>query len=332
MDSRCRPRHIPGGADSGAYVGPAYSCEADGDYIRHPSPTATRRGGHSDRGLECRPGGGEEQRALFLGQLLDASKSRISRPPSRSRVCACAALPPHRSSAPSPSPDENTKQTLSCLHIHTHTCTYPADLRRHQQEGVNWMAFLMIPVARHPCDDMGLGKTLQSISIMASSHHNRRVQFAATKSASSAPYLRSCMSANLSGTGHLKSQNSSPIRLWKAFSLWARRRSGGLCTQLGRVAIAGHHVLRHAARNRVSWGVQLELLRPRRGSRDQMASRRLRGGQNGQGKSQTAPLWHTDPEQRLELWSLFDFLMPGFLDRKVLQSSLLEADPRLPQC
>jgi TATA-binding protein-associated factor len=35
---------------------------------------------------------------------------------------------------------------------------------------------------------MGLGKTLQSICIMASSHHNRRTQYAATKDAAFAPF------------------------------------------------------------------------------------------------------------------------------------------------
>ena len=64
-----------------------------------------------------------------------------------------------------------------------------ADLRRYQQEGVNWMGF-MLKYQLHGilCDDMGLGKTLQSICIMASDHHNRRTQYAATPDPAVAPF------------------------------------------------------------------------------------------------------------------------------------------------
>lgn len=49
-----------------------------------------------------------------------------------------------------------------------------ADLRPYQRAGVNWLAFL----ARYGlhgalCDDMGLGKTLQTIAVVASDHYTR---------------------------------------------------------------------------------------------------------------------------------------------------------------
>ncbi|KAJ1853471.1 TATA-binding protein-associated factor mot1 [Coemansia sp. RSA 1822] len=50
-----------------------------------------------------------------------------------------------------------------------------ATLRTYQQEGVDWLAFLnKYELHGVLCDDMGLGKTLQTICIMASDHHERR--------------------------------------------------------------------------------------------------------------------------------------------------------------
>lgn len=49
-----------------------------------------------------------------------------------------------------------------------------AQLRKYQQDGVNWMAFLAkFQLHGILCDDMGLGKTLQSICILASKHFER---------------------------------------------------------------------------------------------------------------------------------------------------------------
>jgi TATA-binding protein-associated factor len=52
--------------------------------------------------------------------------------------------------------------------------TINATLRSYQQDGVNWMKFLNIyQLHGILCDDMGLGKTLQSICIIAGDHHER---------------------------------------------------------------------------------------------------------------------------------------------------------------
>ncbi|CAN6599512.1 TATA-binding protein-associated factor Mot1p [Trichomonascus vanleenenianus] len=58
-----------------------------------------------------------------------------------------------------------------------------ADLRKYQQEGVNWLAFLnKYHLHGVLCDDMGLGKTLQTICIVASDHHLRAEEHAKTGS------------------------------------------------------------------------------------------------------------------------------------------------------
>ncbi|CAG8530565.1 8145_t:CDS:10 [Ambispora leptoticha] len=58
-----------------------------------------------------------------------------------------------------------------------------AELRKYQQEGVNWLAFLSkYQLHGILCDDMGLGKTLQSICILASDHYTRAMKYKKTKS------------------------------------------------------------------------------------------------------------------------------------------------------
>lgn len=58
-----------------------------------------------------------------------------------------------------------------------------ASLRSYQQEGVNWLAFLnKYHLHGILCDDMGLGKTLQTICIIASDHHLRAEEHAKTQS------------------------------------------------------------------------------------------------------------------------------------------------------
>ncbi|XP_018022438.1 TATA-binding protein-associated factor 172 isoform X2 [Hyalella azteca] len=51
------------------------------------------------------------------------------------------------------------------------------ELRQYQQAGVNWLAFLRdFGVHGILCDDMGLGKTLQTICILAATHHEHRTR------------------------------------------------------------------------------------------------------------------------------------------------------------
>nr|XP_054762418.1 TATA-binding protein-associated factor 172-like [Lytechinus pictus] len=63
-----------------------------------------------------------------------------------------------------------------------------AELRKYQQDGVNWLAFLnKYKLHGILCDDMGLGKTLQSICIMAGDHHHRNAAYKKAKSADCVP-------------------------------------------------------------------------------------------------------------------------------------------------
>lgn len=77
-----------------------------------------------------------------------------------------------------------------------------AELRKYQQDGVNWLSFLnKYKLHGILCDDMGLGKTLQSICILAGDHYLRAQEYAKTKAADSAP-LPSLVVCPPTLTGH----------------------------------------------------------------------------------------------------------------------------------
>ncbi|XP_069001339.1 TATA-binding protein-associated factor 172 [Embiotoca jacksoni] len=77
-----------------------------------------------------------------------------------------------------------------------------AELRKYQQDGVNWLSFLnKYKLHGILCDDMGLGKTLQSICILAGDHYLRAQEYAKTKAADCSP-LTSLVVCPPTLTGH----------------------------------------------------------------------------------------------------------------------------------
>ncbi|XP_062319885.1 TATA-binding protein-associated factor 172 [Osmerus eperlanus] len=77
-----------------------------------------------------------------------------------------------------------------------------AELRKYQQDGVNWLSFLnKYKLHGILCDDMGLGKTLQSICILAGDHYLRTQEYAKTKAPDSNP-LPSLVVCPPTLTGH----------------------------------------------------------------------------------------------------------------------------------
>ncbi|XP_029553933.1 TATA-binding protein-associated factor 172 [Salmo trutta] len=77
-----------------------------------------------------------------------------------------------------------------------------AELRKYQQDGVNWLSFLnKYKLHGILCDDMGLGKTLQSICILAGDHYLRAQEYAKTKAVDSTP-LPSLVVCPPTLTGH----------------------------------------------------------------------------------------------------------------------------------
>ncbi|KAK3864165.1 hypothetical protein Pcinc_030121 [Petrolisthes cinctipes] len=77
-----------------------------------------------------------------------------------------------------------------------------AELRSYQQNGVNWLAFLnQYKLHGILCDDMGLGKTLQSICILAGDHYTKELQRKKDKESESEP-LQSLVVCPPTLTGH----------------------------------------------------------------------------------------------------------------------------------
>ncbi|XP_072292356.1 TATA-binding protein-associated factor 172 [Eucyclogobius newberryi] len=77
-----------------------------------------------------------------------------------------------------------------------------AELRKYQQDGVNWLSFLnKYKLHGILCDDMGLGKTLQSICILAGDHYLRVQEYSRTKAPDCSP-LPSIVVCPPTLTGH----------------------------------------------------------------------------------------------------------------------------------
>jgi TATA-binding protein-associated factor len=198
-----------------------------------------------------------------------------------------------------------------------------AELRRYQKEGVNWLAFLN----RHGlhgilCDDMGLGKTLQALCILASDQLRRRERFEASggRAAEDAPLpcLVVCP-PTLVAHWALELQRFVPADVLQPLQyagapaeraqLRTRLRSrqaDSLCV------IMSYDILRndidHLDGLTFNYAVLDEghLIRNPRAKISQAVKR-------VQARHRLILTGTPIQNSVLELWSLFDFLMPGFL-------------------
>ncbi len=190
-----------------------------------------------------------------------------------------------------------------------------AELRSYQQEGVNWLAFLnRYHLHGILCDDMGLGKTLQTLCIVASDHHIRAQEFEKTQSpeARRLPTLIVCP-PTLSGHWQQEIQTYAPFLTCLAYVGPSTERIK-LRGQLGKtdVVITSYDICRNDldCLQPLSWNYCVldegHLIKNPK-AKTTMAVKRL--------ISNHRLILSGTPIQNnvLELWSLFDFLMPGFL-------------------
>ncbi|KAJ9089533.1 TATA-binding protein-associated factor mot1 [Entomophthora muscae] len=190
-----------------------------------------------------------------------------------------------------------------------------AELRSYQQDGVNWLAFLYkYQLHGILCDDMGLGKTLQSICILASTHHLRNERYQATGALDAAP-LPSLVVCPPTLIGHwfheIKNycHNLNPMTYTGVAS--ERKK---LLPQIGKhdVVIMSYDIVRNDVDElgKILWNYCIL---------DE--GHIIKNGKTKITKSVKAIranhrlILSGTPIQNnvLELWSLFDFLMPGFL-------------------
>ncbi|KAI0654791.1 SNF2 chromatin remodeling protein [Cubamyces menziesii] len=193
--------------------------------------------------------------------------------------------------------------------------TIKAELRKYQQEGVNWLAFL----AKYQlhgilCDDMGLGKTLQSICILASKHYERAQKYKETKSPDS-KHLPSLIVCPPTLTGHwyyeiLKyTENLRPVLYTgnsrERYKLLPKLKSYD-------VVVTSYEVVRNDINSLQDMNWHYCILDE--GHIIKNAKTKLTKAVKCIKAVHRLILSGTPIQNNvLELWSLFDFLMPGFL-------------------
>ncbi|KAL6713330.1 TATA-binding protein-associated factor mot1 [Lecanora helva] len=190
-----------------------------------------------------------------------------------------------------------------------------AELRSYQQEGVNWLAFLnRYHLHGILCDDMGLGKTLQTLCVVASDHHTRAEEYAKTKSSDSRrlPSLIVCP-PTLSGHWQQEIRQFAPFLTCLAYVGPSPDRAK-LKDRLGTtdIVITSYDICRNDIDTfaALSWNYCVldegHLIKNPK-AKTTLAVKRL--------ASNHRLILSGTPIQNnvLELWSLFDFLMPGFL-------------------
>lgn len=190
-----------------------------------------------------------------------------------------------------------------------------AELRSYQQDGVNWLHFLnKYHLHGILCDDMGLGKTLQTICIVASDHHQRAEEFAKTQSPDvrRLPSLIVCP-PTLSGHWQQEIRTYAPFLTVAAYvGPPAERKPMKNRLNEPDIVVTSYDVCRNDVDvlEKYSWNyIVLDeghlIKNPK--AKITLAVKRL--------ISNHRLILTGTPIQNnvVELWSLFDFLMPGFL-------------------
>lgn len=197
-----------------------------------------------------------------------------------------------------------------------------ATLRSYQQDGVNWLHFLnRYNLHGILCDDMGLGKTLQTLCIVASDHHDRAEQFAKTQSPDFRP-LPSLIVCPPTLSGHWQQEIRQFAPFLKSIAyVGPPAERGKYRSQLNSadIVITSYDICRNDNEilAPITWNYCVldegHLIKNPR-AKTTIAVKNF--------NSNHRLILSGTPIQNnvLELWSLFDFLMPGFLGtEKVFQ-------------
>ncbi|KAL7990489.1 hypothetical protein Chor_013919 [Crotalus horridus] len=185
------------------------------------------------------------------------------------------------------------------------------------EEGVNWLAFLnKYKLHGILCDDMGLGKTLQSICILAGDHYLRIQEYARTKMADNIP-LPSLVVCPPTLTGHWVDE----VGKFCSKEFLNPLHYTGPPTERARLQ---HHVKRHnlivasydVVRNDIDFfrNIKFNYCILDEGHVIKNGKTKLSKAIKQLTANYRIILSGTPIQNNvLELWSLFDFLMPGFL-------------------
>ncbi|XP_017770468.1 PREDICTED: TATA-binding protein-associated factor 172 [Nicrophorus vespilloides] len=192
-----------------------------------------------------------------------------------------------------------------------------AELRSYQQAGVNWLAFLnKYKLHGILCDDMGLGKTLQSICILAGDHYARDLKYKQLKCPDSAP-LPSLVICPPTLTGHWvyeveKFLSKKHLRPMQYNGTPVEREKLRQRFKKFHLIVASYDIVRKDISffSTIKWNYIIldegHIIKNGK-TRTSIAIKNLTANHR--------LILSGTPIQNnvLELWSLFDFLMPGFL-------------------
>lgn len=190
-----------------------------------------------------------------------------------------------------------------------------ADLRKYQQEGVNWLAFLnKYHLHGILCDDMGLGKTLQTICIVASDHYLRDEDFQKTKAPESRrlPSLVICPPSLTGHWVHEIGQYAPFLSVLHYVGNPGTRASLAAQYHNHDIVVTSYDIARNdvASMSQQSWNYCVL----DEGHIIKNANSKLSKSVKMLRANHRLILSGTPIQNNvLELWSLFDFLMPGFL-------------------
>lgn len=193
-----------------------------------------------------------------------------------------------------------------------------AQLRRYQQEGINWLAFLnKYHLHGILCDDMGLGKTLQTICMVASDHVLRAEEHAQTKSSESRR-LPSLIICPTTLTSHWVEEINKYVPSLKVQTLLGLPKVRQAMLDSGKLKKADVVVTSYdTARNevgRLAGDYEWNYCVLDEGHIVKNAASKLSKAIKQYRACHRLVLTGTPIQNNvLELWSLFDFLMPGFL-------------------
>lgn len=208
-------------------------------------------------------------------------------------------------------------QLLDGNKVESYTLPVPikADLRKYQMEGVSWMAFLAkFQLHGALCDDMGLGKTLQSICILSSKHFERSQLVEGSQSTASRQ-LPSLIVCPPTLTGHWCHEIKQYATNLKPL-LYAGQPAERIKLQK---KISSHDCVvtsYDTIRNDIEFLSKIEWLYCILDEGHIIKSAKTKTTKAvKQIRAEHRLILSGTPIQNnvLELWSLFDFLMPGFL-------------------
>ena len=191
-------------------------------------------------------------------------------------------------------------------------CKLNVEMRSYQQAGLNWLAFLRrFNLHGALCDDMGLGKTLQTLSIIASDHYELK------KAKSDKVFVRSLIVCPASLTGHWEAEIRQYCPTLESPLLYvgpSNYRHAHLEKKLAEseIVVTSYDVLRSDASHFSDLNWNYCVLDE--GHLIKNPKTKLSAAVRGL-KAKRRLLLSGTPIQNnlLELWALFEFLLPGYL-------------------